>query len=129
MTNEELNQLSLACWPDHDWSDFGPVLARGLAYVRAYEGERLVGYVNLAWDGGIHAFVLDTTVRPSPRRRGIGRRLVEHAVQAARERGIVWIHVDFEPHLARFYEQCGFRSTLAGLGCLADKPSPPSPAV
>ena len=44
------------------------MLARSLTYVAAYDtvggGEQLVGFVNVAWDGGIHAFLLDTTVHP-----------------------------------------------------------------
>jgi len=68
-----------------------------------------------AWDGGIHAFILDTTVHPEFRRRGIGIRLVKEAAKIAKERGIEWLHVDFEPHLQSFYEKGGFKNTKAGL--------------
>jgi hypothetical protein len=37
------------------------------------------------------------------------------AAAAALERGVVWLHVDHEPHLERFYRACGFEPTLAGL--------------
>ena len=63
----------------------------------------------------IHAFLLDTTVHPAWQRRGIGRELVRQATQAARERGMEWLHVDYEPHLDAFYRGCGFTPTLAGL--------------
>jgi GNAT superfamily N-acetyltransferase len=92
-----------------------PVLARSLGYVCAYEGEELVGFVNVAWDGGKHAFLLDTTVRTDMRRRGIGRELVRRAEELAREGGAEWLHVDFEARLRAFYEKCGFRGTEAGL--------------
>ncbi len=115
VTNEALNALFAASWPDYASSDFAPVLSRSLAYVCAYQDERLVGFVNLAWDGGIHAFLLDTTVHPDVRRQGIGVQLVAEAVKVARERGIEWVHVDYEPHLKAFYERCGFRDTEAGL--------------
>src|SRR5262249_22027623 len=36
----------------------------------------LVGFVNVAWDGGDHAFLLDTKTRGSWQRRGIGRAVV-----------------------------------------------------
>jgi ribosomal protein S18 acetylase RimI-like enzyme len=113
--NDDLNDLFLAAWAGHQRRDFQPVLRYGLAYVCAYDGGRLVGFVNLAWDGGIHAFLLDTTVHPDVQRRGIGERLVREAVEAARARGIEWVHVDYEPHLKGFYERCGFRDTDAGL--------------
>jgi ribosomal protein S18 acetylase RimI-like enzyme len=115
VNNDELNTLFSAAWPDHAESDFMPVLNRSLVYICAYQAERLIGFVNLAWDGGIHAFLLDTTVHPDLRRQGIGRELVQQAIVAAKERGIEWISVDFEPHLKDFYYGCGFRPTDAGV--------------
>jgi hypothetical protein len=41
--------------------------------------------------------------------------LVRVAADHARERGIHWLHVDYEPHLAGFYQRCGFSHTEAGL--------------
>ena len=113
--NEELNVLFNAAWPEHTWRDFQPVLSRSLAFVCSYHEEKLVGFVNLAWDGGEHSFILDTLVHPMFRRRGIGRELVKRAVGEAESHGLKWVHVDFEPHLQKFYDECGFRSTLAGL--------------
>jgi GNAT superfamily N-acetyltransferase len=115
VTNDAMNALFAAAWPDNVWSDFAPMLSHSLAYVCAYQQDRLIGFVNLAWDGGIHAFLLDTTVHPAFQRRGIGRELVLRAAQVARERGIAWLHVDYEPHLESFYRGCGFRHTEAGL--------------
>jgi GNAT superfamily N-acetyltransferase len=116
VTNAELDQLNVVSWPNHHPPyDFRPELERALAYVCAYAGQELIGFVRLAWDGSIHAFLLDPTVRPDFRRRGIGRSLVEHAVAAARERGMEWVHVDYEPELRECYRACGFRPTDAGL--------------
>ena len=116
VTNAELDQLYLASWPNHHPPyDFRPELEYSLAYVCAYEGAELIGFARLAWDGGVHAFLLEPTVRPDFRRRGIGRALVARAVAVARERGLEWVHVDYEPHLRPFYEACGFRPTDAGL--------------
>ncbi len=79
-----------------------------------------VGFVNVAWDGGDHAFLLDPKTRPDHQRRGIGTALVHAATQHAKAAGCEWLHVDFEPELASFYvEACGFRSTEAGLIHLA----------
>ncbi|MGO4460869.1 GNAT family N-acetyltransferase [Streptomyces sp. M-16] len=115
LTDAELNGLFAAAWPGHRTVSFAPVLERSLAWVAAREDGRLVGYVNVAWDGGVHAFVLDTTVHPDLRRSGLGVRLVRAAADAARERGAQWLHVDYEPHLEPFYAACGFRPTAAGL--------------
>jgi GNAT superfamily N-acetyltransferase len=113
--NPELNALFAAAWPDHAASDFQPILARSLAFVCARDAGELIGFVNLAWDGGIHAFLLDPTVHPAWRRRGIGRQLVRQAVAVAHERGMEWVHVDYEAELEGFYRECGFQPTLAGL--------------
>ena len=115
MTNDELNALFAAAWEGHTPTDFISILSRSLAFVCAYHSTRLIGFVNLAWDGGIHAFVLDTTVHSDYRRRGIGREIARQARAVAKERAIEWLHVDFEPHLQAFYESCGFEPTNAGL--------------
>jgi GNAT superfamily N-acetyltransferase len=118
VSNEELNNLFLAAWPDHRWRDFNPILNRSLTFVCAYHASQLVGFVNLAWDGGIHAFILDTTVHPDVRRQGIGINLVKQAVEIAQDKGAKWVHVDYEPHLKAFYQKCGFQHTEAGLMAL-----------
>ena len=92
-----------------------PPVEHSLSWITAHDGEALVGFVNVAWDGGTHAFLLDPTVNPAWRRRGIGTVLVRKAVEEARRAGVQWMHVDYEPSLAGFYEGCGFRPTSAGL--------------
>lgn len=113
--DSELNRLFASAWPGHADRAFAPVLARSLVYVCAYENERLVGFVNVAWDGGEHAFLLDTTVAPDCRHQGVGTELIRRAAKAAAEAGIEWLHVDYEERLEAFYRKCGFRPTKAGL--------------
>jgi GNAT superfamily N-acetyltransferase len=112
---QELDELFAVAWSGHKPRDWGLVLQHSLVYVCAYRNWCLVGFVNVAWDGGVHGFILDTTVHPDLRRRGIGRGLVLRAADEARDRKVEWLHVDFEPHLRSFYERCGFRATEAGL--------------
>ena len=81
----------------------------------------LVGFVNVAWDGGDHAFLIDTKTRPSHQHRGLWTAVVRCAVDHARAAGCEWLFVDFEPQLEAFYlESCGFRPTPAGLIHLPD---------
>ncbi|WP_255657250.1 GNAT family N-acetyltransferase [Actinoplanes sp. L3-i22] len=91
-----------------------------LTWIGAFDGGRLTGFVQVCWDGGAHAFVLDTAVDPDCQGRGIGAALVKAATAEARAAGCEWLHVDFEPHLEHFYlNRCGFRPTPAGLIALA----------
>jgi GNAT superfamily N-acetyltransferase len=115
LSDDALNALFQAAWPAHRARTFDAVLRRSLAWVGAFAGDRLVGFVNLAWDGGHHAFILDTTVHPACQRQGIGRALVLAAADVARAQGVTWLHVDYAPHLHAFYARCGFRETAAGL--------------
>ena len=114
-SDEAMRRLWRVAWGDGGPESFQPLLRRSLAHVGAYDGAALVGFVNVAWDGGVHAFILDTCVDVDFRRQGIALRLVERAAEVARERGAHWLHVDYEPHLEGFYRQCGFGPTAAGL--------------
>ena len=116
-TNDEVNALHAECF-DHglladDW--YGQVHRFSLGWVCARRADALVGFVNVAWDGGVHAFVLDTMVTAAARRQGVATELVAVATDAARDARCEWLHVDFDEHLRSFYlDSCGFATTGAG---------------
>ena len=116
--NAELNRLHAECFDhavlDDDWK--AQVEDHSLGWVTARDDDELVGFVNVPWDGAAHAFILDTIVTSRVRRQGVGKRLVEIAVDEGRAAGCEWMHVDFDDHLKTFYfEACGFIPTNAGL--------------
>jgi GNAT superfamily N-acetyltransferase len=84
LTSDQLDELFNVVWENHVASDNTGILGRSLAYVCAYASTKLIGFVNLAWDGGIHTFLLDTSVHPDYRRQGIGKAFVEKAIEVAR---------------------------------------------
>ena len=87
-----------------------------LGWVTAHQNGTLAGFVNVAWDGDVHAFLLDTLVRDDHRHRGIGTRLVSTAVGEVRRAGCEWLHVDFTDDLRDFYVgACGFAATDAAV--------------
>ena len=97
-----------------DW--LGQVKRHSLGWVCARRDGKLVGFVNVPWDGETHAFIIDTLVTAAYRRLGVGRELVAVAERAARTAGCQWLHVDFEDQLRPFYfNACGFTPTNAGL--------------
>jgi GNAT superfamily N-acetyltransferase len=116
--NDEVNRLHAEGFDhavlDDDWH--AQVQRQSLGWVCARDGAELVGFVNVAWDGAIHAFLLDTLVTGRVRRTGVGTELVAVAVREARAAGCEWLHVDFDDHLRDFYfGACGFVPTNAGL--------------
>jgi ribosomal protein S18 acetylase RimI-like enzyme len=116
--NADLNRLHAEGFShrvlDDDWQT--QLTRHSLGWVCATRDGNLAGFVNVAWDGGVHAFILDTLVAASARRQGIGTALVHLAARHARAAGCEWLHADFDDHLATFYYQaCGFTPANAGL--------------
>ena len=119
-TDDELEPIHAEAFDRPTLADPGwraQVEGHSLGWVTARDdATRLVGFVNVAWDGGVHAFILDAVVAATSRRRGIATELVALAERESRAAGCEWLHVDFEPHLTAFYlEACGFRMTPAGV--------------
>jgi GNAT superfamily N-acetyltransferase len=117
LDDEELYDLTVSHGgrPERGWWDRIRPHSLGWVTARAPEG-LLVGFVNVAWDGSDHAFLLDPKTRGTYQRHGIGAGLVRCAAEHARGAGCEWLHVDFEEHLRSFYfEACGFTPTNAGL--------------
>jgi len=118
--NTELNELHAEAfetrvYDEAEWN-WTEQVRHSLGWVVAREDARLVGFVNVVWDGLVHAWIQDTMVAESARHRGIGTDLVAVAVTEARRAGCEWLHVDFEDHLRPFYfDACGFTPTNAGL--------------
>ncbi|MGH3154363.1 MAG: GNAT family N-acetyltransferase [Streptosporangiaceae bacterium] len=117
-SNAALNQLHAegfghAVLQDDWWAQ---VNRHSLGWVCARDGHDLAAFVNVAWDGGVHAFILDTLVTARVRNQGLGTRLIAVAADHARAAGCEWLHVDFDDHLRPFYfGSCQFTPTNAGL--------------
>jgi GNAT superfamily N-acetyltransferase len=117
LTDEEMVELVTAHGGNSEAGWWDRIRPRSFGWVTARNANgQLVGFVNLIWDGGDHAFILDTKTHGDHQRGGIGTRTVGFATEHAKAAGCEWLHVDFEPHLAAFYfDACNFRATDAGL--------------
>ena len=113
--NREMNDLFLSAWNEHKETDFSYLRKNSLAYICAYQEKKLIGFINIAWDGKKHAFLLDTTVDRRFQHKGVGSKLVRQAIDYAFRIGVEWLHVDYEPALEPFYAACGFRNSKAGI--------------
>jgi GNAT superfamily N-acetyltransferase len=124
-TNREVNALhaeafSTRVYDESEWNWVELVHRHSLGWVVARDGAELVGFVNVLWDGLVHAWLQDVMVAAGARGRGIGTTLVGHARYGAGAAGCEYLHVDFEDHLSAFYYgACGFRPAKAGLLPLA----------
>ncbi len=120
-SNAEMNALhadafETRVYDESEWNWRDQVERHSLGWVVAREGKALVGFVNVPWDGLVHAWIQDTMVARSARRRGVGKELIAVAANGAREAGCEWLHVDFDDDLREFYfDACGFTPTNAGL--------------
>lgn len=76
--------------------------------VAAYDGQALVGLARAISDGASICYLQDILVRPSHHRRGIGRALVERALEQyplVRQKVLI---TDDEPKQKAFYEALGY---------------------
>jgi GNAT superfamily N-acetyltransferase len=113
----EVNELHSEAFESRDewnWRDL--VDEHSLGWVLARQANNLIGFVNVIWDGRVHAWIQDTMVATQLRGQGVGTQLVTVACDAARDAGCEWLHVDFDEHLRGFYlGSCGFNPSSAGV--------------
>jgi GNAT superfamily N-acetyltransferase len=116
VANAELDALHADAFGTPSGADWRALLERhSLGWTSARDGDRLVGFANVLWDGRTHAWLQDVMVAGSARRTGVGRALVGAAVAEARAAGCAWLHADYAAEHAPFYAACGFAPTAAGL--------------
>jgi GNAT superfamily N-acetyltransferase len=102
-----------------DWSALVDRHSLGWVTARSDDGP-LVGFVNVIWDGLVHAWLQDVMVADRTKHHGVGTQLVTVARDQAGQAGCEWLHVDFDDHLVSFYfDSCGFTPTNAGLIALS----------
>ncbi len=87
-----------------------------LGWVTARDEDVLIGFVNVPWDGNLHAWIQDLMVSSTATHEGVGTRLIQEARDQSSLAGCLWLHVDFAASLAPFYlDSCGFEPSSAGL--------------
>jgi GNAT superfamily N-acetyltransferase len=125
--NQEVNALHAEAfetrvYDESEWNWEQLVDRHSLGWVVGRDEGRLVGFVNVIWDGLVHAWIQDAMVAADARGQGIGVALVNAACGGAAAAGCEWLHVDFEDHLRPFYyDRCGFEPTNGGLISLAER--------
>jgi GNAT superfamily N-acetyltransferase len=119
--NDEVNALHAKAFEtrvfdEAEWNWRELVNRHSLGWVVARDGAALAGFVNVLWDGLVHAWIQDLMVAATARGEGVGTEIVAVARERAREADCEWLHVDFEDALKPFYfGSCGFTATNGGL--------------
>jgi GNAT superfamily N-acetyltransferase len=120
-TNREIHALHAEAFEtrlfdESEWDWVEQTGRHSLGWVVARDAGRFVGFLNVLWDGLVHAFIEDVMVDAAYRHRGVGVSLVHAARNGARAAGCEHLHVGFDETLRSFYiDACGFWPTLGGL--------------
>ncbi len=118
VTSLEINALMHVCWDAHEECDYQNILVKSLSYATVRDGDTLIGFCNLAWDGGRHATIFDLNVHPDFRKQGLALKMLEMLKGVAKSNNVKFLHVDCSPHLEPLYKKAGFEMISAGLICL-----------
>ena len=108
---DDFLDLAQRVWPrDYSLRDASAALSKTIN-VGAWDGIRLVGSIRLLTDGYFFATIPEILVDPAYQRRGIGRRLMELALERA-PRGKVAFGA--RPQSVEFFDRIGCRRGLTG---------------
>ncbi len=121
---EDFLVLAQRVWPrDYSSTEVAAALARTIN-IGAWDGARLVGSVRVLTDGYFFATISELFVDPSYQRRGIGRHLMELALDRA-PRGKMAFGA--QPQSVGFFERIGCERKLTGF--VAARPLNPTSDV
>lgn len=112
----EIADLRQAVGWDRSEETYDRTLPRHCTHYTARDADnRLVGYMSVLSDGVSDAFLLDLTVHPECRKKGLGTRIVRRAIRDLRDAGVRCVQVTFADDLEPFYAQCGFHIFKGGI--------------
>ncbi len=80
-----------------------------------FEGEQLVGFVDVLSDKVEDALIRSLVVHPDYQRMGIALKLLEMVIERIKAEKIKTINVLFEPELEQLYRKAGFKIVSGGL--------------
>jgi len=83
-------------------------------HIAAYNGDKLIGYIDSVSNGVTDAYIQDLMVHPDYQGKGIGTELMNRMIATLKERNIYMISVVFEEKLKSFYSRFGFFDMLCG---------------
>ena len=96
-------------------AELGNPALRDYLQIACYDGDELVGFLDVVSNGVTDAYIQDVMVRPDYQGKGIGTELMNRAIQRLKAGHIYMISVIYgEEELRPFYEKFGFYTMLCG---------------
>ncbi|MDR1629637.1 MAG: GNAT family N-acetyltransferase [Oscillospiraceae bacterium] len=89
-------------------------LKNSYLYVCCFEGDVLIGFLDVISNGVTDAYIQDLMVHPAYQGKGIGTELMTRAIEKLKADRIFAISVLFEERQMHFYEKFGFHMIMAG---------------
>jgi len=83
-------------------------------HIAAYDGSRLVAFVDCVSNGVTDAYIQDLMVHPDHQRMGLGRELMQAMIAHLKQEGIFIVSVLYDESLRDYYRQFGFTEMYAG---------------
>ena len=116
LTNDDLNGLFGRAYNKTMSVDFQRILDQSLTWVAGYDGHTLRAWVNVAWDGFVHAFLVDRTAADDPD-GAIRSELVREAIEAVRRDHptVFKVHTDCRPDEIAWLGELGLQELPGGI--------------
>jgi GNAT superfamily N-acetyltransferase len=94
--------------------DYGKILENSHFYVVTRDGDKLVGFVNLAGGVAGDCLIYDLCVHPDYQRKGIATRMIHEVIEYCKGNSINGLNVLFEEKNRPFFQRLGFRMMQGG---------------
>lgn len=116
LTNDDLNGLFGRVGNKTMSVDFSRILDQSLTWIAGYDGDVLMAWINVAWDGFVHAFLVDR-IAMDDEDGAVRSELVRQAIAAIRRDHptVFKIHADCRPDEIPWLVELGFQQLPGGI--------------
>jgi len=89
-------------------------LSNSYFYICCFNGNELIGFLDVVSNGITDAYIQDVIVKPSFQGKGIGKKLMNMAIEKLTQDGVYAISVLFNESNLGFYKKFNFNIMMAG---------------
>ncbi len=115
ITVDEVAALRIAVAWDSRKEKLEKTIGSTYLTVACFNGNNLVGFVDVISDGVDDAFIRNLVVHPDYQKHGIALRMLRMAAERIKKDKIKTANVLFEPELTDLYRRAGFRIVSGGM--------------